>query len=97
MLNALDALPQGGRIEVALASSPAKDDIEIRVVDSGPGIAAAILPKLFEPFVSAKETGLGMGLVVSQRIVREHGGDLCGFNLPQGGACFVARLPAPAA
>jgi signal transduction histidine kinase len=71
-----------------------KDDpIELAVADTGPGITPDILPRLFQPFATRKETGLGLGLVVSQRIVEAHGGTLRGFNLPQGGACFVVRLP----
>ena len=67
--------------------------IELAVLDTGPGIAPRHLPRLFEPFFTSKETGLGLGLVVSQRIARNHGGSLRATNRPQGGACFVLRLP----
>lgn len=91
VLNALDAMAQGGRMEIRLR--PAHDAVELSVSDTGPGIAAAILPRLFEPFVSDKETGLGLGLSVSKRIVEEHGGSLRGMNRHEGGACFVLTLP----
>jgi two-component system sensor histidine kinase HydH len=91
-LNALDAMPQGGSLDVSL-SAPVHGQVELRVRDTGPGIAPALLPRLFEPFVSSKETGLGLGLVVSRRIAESHGGNLWVTNPPQGGACFVLRLP----
>ncbi len=92
-LNALDVMPQGGALEVRLRG-PEHGSVEFGVYDTGPGIAAAIQPRLFEPFVSDKETGLGLGLSVSKRIVEDHGGALRGFNRPEGGAAFVVRLPA---
>jgi len=91
VLNALDAMPHGGRLEIRLRQD--HGSVELSVSDTGPGIAAAILPRLFEPFVSDKETGLGLGLSVSKRIVDDHGGTLRGMNRPEGGAAFVVRLP----
>src|SRR4029079_18718627 len=93
VLNALDAMPQGGSIEVDLR--PPRDGfIEIYVRDTGPGIASHILPKVFETFVSSKETGVGLGLPLSRRIAEDHGGTLTAYNLPEEGACFLLRLPA---
>jgi two-component system, NtrC family, sensor histidine kinase HydH len=91
-LNALDAMPRGGSLDVSLGA-PVHGQIELRVRDTGPGIAPKLLPRLFEPFVSSKETGLGLGLVVSRRIAESHGGNLWVTNPPHGGACFVLRLP----
>jgi two-component system sensor histidine kinase HydH len=91
-LNALDAMPQGGRLDISLGA-PVHGQVELWVHDTGPGIAPALLPRLFEPFVSSKATGLGLGLVVSRRIAESHGGNLWVTNPPHGGACFVLRLP----
>ena len=96
VLNALDAMPGGGAVEIDLRAHR-DGHVEIHVRDTGPGIAPHILPKVFETFVSSKETGMGLGLPVSRRIAEDHGGSLSAYNLPGGGACFVLRLPAPAA
>lgn len=92
-LNALDVMPRGGVLEIELRP-PADGPAELAVLDTGPGIAPRHLPRLYEPFFTSKETGLGLGLVVSQRIARDHGGSLRATNRPQGGACFLLRLPA---
>lgn len=92
ILNALDAMPEGGSLEVRL-KSPKNGFAVVCVRDTGPGISSELMPRLFEPFVSSKETGLGLGLVVSQRIAEAHGGSLQAANRPEGGACFELRLP----
>lgn len=91
-LNALDVMPRGGILEIALGA-PADGQAELSVVDTGPGIAPRHLSRLFEPFFTSKEAGLGLGLAVSQRIARDHGGSLRAMNRPKGGACFILRLP----
>jgi two-component system sensor histidine kinase HydH len=95
VLNALDAMPHGGAVETDLRP-PRDGNVELYVRDNGPGIAADILPKVFETFVSSKETGVGLGVPVSRRIAEDHGGVLSAYNLPAGGACFALRLPSPA-
>jgi signal transduction histidine kinase len=91
-LNALDAMPHGGELHVTIAPLE-RGHVELRVGDSGPGIAPDLLPRLFHPFVSGKETGLGLGLVISRRIAEGHGGTLFAGNHAEGGAFFVLRLP----
>jgi len=93
ILNALDAMPGGGTVEIDLRA-PREGRVELYVRDTGPGIAPHVLPKVFETFVSSKETGVGLGLPVSKRIAEDHGGSLSAYNLPGGGACFLLRLPA---
>ena len=92
-MNALDVLPGGGSLEIELRI-PHQGWVELRVSDNGPGIAPSLLPRVFEAFVSGKQSGLGLGLTVSRRIAEDHGGDLVASNRPEGGACFVLRLPA---
>ena len=80
-------------MEVELATS-AHGEAEIRVIDTGTGIAPSLLPHIFEPFISGKEAGLGLGLAVCRRIAEDHRGRLTAENRPGVGACFVLRLPA---
>jgi signal transduction histidine kinase len=91
-LNALDAMPRGGRLEID-ELTPSPGWVEVRIADTGPGVASQIATRLFEPFVSGKETGLGLGLVISRRIVENHGGTLTAASDRPHGACFVMRLP----
>jgi len=91
VLNAMDATPHGGKIDIEVTTQG--DRLAIRISDSGPGISLEMLDRLFQPFSSDKETGLGLGLVISRRIVEDHGGTIVGENLSEGGASFVVTLP----
>jgi signal transduction histidine kinase len=64
----------------------------LRVVDNGPGVPESIRERLFEPFVTGKPSGVGLGLAVSRRIVRAHGGDLVLERTPAG-ASFLLTFP----
>jgi signal transduction histidine kinase len=92
LLNALDALPQGGRIDVGLRDGAVA---EITVADNGPGIPPAIVPRLFTPFATTKPTGTGLGLTMCKRVVEEHGGTIAAANQQAGGARFTIVLPSP--
>jgi signal transduction histidine kinase len=92
LLNALDALPHGGTAHVQVEALGKA--VEVRVWDNGPGIAPRIRERLFEPFVSSKETGLGLGLSISKRLIEAHGGAIRGENGREGGAVFTFTLPA---
>ncbi|HLJ93795.1 MAG TPA: ATP-binding protein [Gemmataceae bacterium] len=90
LLNSLDALPRGGTARLELLVGK---EIEVRVSDSGPGILPRIRNRLFEPFISSKETGMGLGLSICKRLIEAHGGAICGDNSPGGGAVFSFTLP----
>jgi signal transduction histidine kinase len=91
VINGLDAMPGGGELSVEVrAEGP---EAMVRVADTGQGIAAGIRERLFQPFASTKDTGLGLGLVISRRIVEDHGGSIRGEDVSTGGARFTVRLP----
>jgi signal transduction histidine kinase len=103
MTNALDAVEGWPaprvRVGTRVVTSGREPTVEIRVEDNGPGIAPDVLPHIFEPFFSTKEPsrGTGLGLSVSKEILERHGGTLRVEPGTDGGARFVATIPAGAA
>ncbi len=94
--NALEALaevPVASR-EVVIRTARAEDgDITMTVCDNGPGIAPAVVQRLFDPFCTTKPAGTGLGLASSRTIARAHGGTLEHRANTPSGACFELRLP----
>jgi signal transduction histidine kinase len=90
--NAYDAMPDGGLLVVEADRDG--DTVRLRLSDTGGGIADEALPRLFEPFFTTKTKGIGLGLVVAQRIVHGHGGSLEVTTRPGTGASFTVSLPA---
>src|SRR5687767_9823173 len=70
--------------------------VQCAIRDSGPGILAEDMSRIFEPFFSKRRGGTGLGLAIAHRIMQEHGGKLIAGNNPDGGACMMARFPIPA-
>ncbi len=95
--NALDAVEgrEGGRVCVSTRFASESRLVSVAVVDNGPGIAAELLPQIFNIFESTKGArGTGIGLAVSQKIIREHGGDIVVESRPAEGARFTLEWPA---
>jgi signal transduction histidine kinase len=90
MQNAVDAMPEGGR--VSISAEPAAGGIEIRVEDSGKGIAGDEAGKVFEPFYSSRERGAGLGLAVAKKLVEAHEGTIA-LEGTAPGARFIVRFP----
>jgi two-component system sensor histidine kinase AtoS len=65
----------------------------IAVLDSGPGVKADLLPRIFDPYFSTHDTGTGLGLPIARRIAEEHGGDMTARNRPEGGLEVTVTLP----
>ncbi len=93
LLNACEVVPaESGKIDIGLERKG--ELLEIRIADNGPGIAAAVRDRLFEPFVShGKENGTGMGLTVVQKIVQDHGGDVAVEQTSATGTTFILKIP----
>ena len=91
ILNAMEAMPQGG--ELFIESQRLKSELVVRVEDNGPGIPEDEREAIFEPFVSTKENGTGLGLTVSYGIVTAYGGSLEIIKGRGEGACFQILLP----
>ncbi|MEZ4280965.1 MAG: PAS domain S-box protein [Myxococcota bacterium] len=94
IVNAADAMPNGGTLSVRI-DRPSAELVEIAIEDTGVGIAAEHLDRIFDAFYTTKERGkgTGLGLLVSQRIVREHGGTLRVRSDLGKGTCFTITLP----
>jgi two-component system, NtrC family, sensor histidine kinase HydH len=91
VLNAVQAMPEGG--EICLAVHPEVTDLLIEVIDQGCGIGPDNLDKMFNPFYTTKESGTGLGLAVAHQIVSQHGGSLSARNNPDRGMTFAILLP----
>ena len=93
VMNAMEAIEQmPGPREVKVQSRETGDGIEVTVRDNGPGVPAELLPRIFEPFVTTKSDGIGLGLAIARSIVEAHRGRITASNA--GGARFVIQLPA---
>jgi len=91
MLNALDAMPGGGQLDIT-SQSAETGRVQLTFADTGTGINGEIAKNLFVPFATTKPTGTGLGLSVSARIIEEHGGTISAANRAEGGACFTMTL-----
>jgi signal transduction histidine kinase len=92
LVNALQALPPGG--SVSLRTLPADGDmVGVEVGDDGPGLPAAIRDRVFEPFVTGREGGTGLGLAFVERIMKAHRGSVSVRSEPGKGTVFTLRLP----
>jgi signal transduction histidine kinase len=91
VLNALQAMPDGGTLRVS--TRIIANEIHIEVSDNGPGVAPEDRDRIFNPFVTTRETGTGLGLAITQRIVQGHDGHIMLKDTSARGAIFVLCLP----
>jgi two-component system sensor kinase FixL len=92
--NSVDALSEAGRGEITIATrQAAPDTVEIEVRDTGPGLDEQVARRLFQPFVTTKPGGVGIGLSICRTIVEAHDGLLWASDNPGGGTIFHVILP----
>jgi two-component system sensor kinase FixL len=92
--NAVDALSEMERRELTIRTgADGQDAVRIDVIDRGPGLPDDIAKRLFQPFVTSKPGGIGIGLSICKTIVDAHDGELWTTENPEGGAIFHIRLP----
>jgi len=92
--NSREAMPGGGT--VWLRTREVSEGVEAEVADTGSGIPAEALSRIFDPFFSTKERGTGLGLAYTQQVIQEHGGTIRCDSHPGRGTRFTVRLPAAA-
>jgi two-component system sensor kinase FixL len=93
--NAVEAMHDTQKRELSITTHPAEAGmIEVRVADTGPGIAPEVMEKLFQPFVTTKAQGMGVGLSISRTIIEAHGGKLSAESNRGGGTLFRFTLKA---
>ena len=93
LLNAIQAMPVGGALNVTVASGPKNQGIEIRVQDTGDGIGPERLKKIFNPFYTTKEKGSGLGLPIVRSIIESHQGSVKINSTPGQGTAVIITLP----
>lgn len=94
--NAIDAMQDAPRKQLVITTCSTGDGVEVSIADTGHGLCNDIKDKLFEPFVSGKDDGMGVGLSISKSIIDAHQGELDAKNLDSGGCVFTFKLPARA-
>jgi len=90
-INAVQAMAGGGSLKITLR--PQKHNIRFEVADSGPGIAPEALGQIFEPYFSTKETGIGLGLALTRKLIEDHGGQIMVSSEVGVGTTFMVILP----
>ena len=95
IINAIDAISEAEakEREVSVTTNLSGTSAEIRIGDTGPGIATGDLKNVFDPFFTTKSQGMGMGLAIARTIVEAHHGQISAENQLSGGALFTIRLP----
>ena len=94
VLNAIDAMRnREGEHRLAFRTRAVGDGVEVTIRDTGPGLESGQEARIFEPFVTTKSSGMGVGLAISRTLVGAHGGKIRAGNHPDGGAEFVFTLP----
>jgi signal transduction histidine kinase len=93
--NALQAMPHGGKVEVSARFDPPSREVILQVSDTGEGIAEENLGRIFDYYFTTKEKGMGLGLPLAHKIIRDHGGSIEVHSVAGRGTTFRVTLPVP--
>jgi signal transduction histidine kinase len=93
VLNAIEAMPDGGRLTVSAAHTETPENVRVRISDTGVGIAPEARDRLFDAFYTTKSDGVGLGLYVTHGIIRDHGGHIDVESCAGEGTTFTVWLP----
>jgi two-component system sensor histidine kinase AtoS len=93
ILNAVEAMQNGGTLRVTTRYEEETHSITIEIADTGKGIGADSMDKIFQPFFTTKPRGTGLGLSISRRLIEEHGGTITVQSVPDRGTTFIINLP----
>lgn len=91
--NAIAAMPNGGTLTISAVTR--HDELQISISDTGIGIPEELLAKIFEPYFTTKESGTGLGLTITFKIIKEHNGEITVESKPSKGSTFTIHLPIP--
>jgi two-component system sensor kinase FixL len=93
MRNAMEAMRDSEKRELVVRTTIEGGDVVVEVADTGSGISEVVAARLFQPFVTSKASGMGIGLSISRRIIEAHGGKISASRNDGGGATFRFTLP----
>ena len=93
IVNAAEAMPQGGMVTVRSSYDPASHALQIGVSDTGEGVDPGMVDKIFQPFYTTKAKGTGLGLAITKRLIEQHGGTIRAMNNRDWGVTFLVTLP----
>jgi two-component system sensor histidine kinase HydH len=92
-LNAVQAMDQGGTLEISVVSAPEAGVVVLRITDTGHGMVAELVPDIFNPYFTTKSSGTGLGLAIVHRIIEAHGGEIKVESVVGQGTIFTLLLP----
>jgi signal transduction histidine kinase len=93
LINSLEAMPNGGTLTISAVEDTDQGIMHLTIADSGSGIAEDVQAKVFDPYFSTKETGIGLGLAITKKTIEDHGGKITLKSMVNQGTTICVELP----